>query len=448
MIAFRSFFTLFASLIAITPALAVEKASLSQCVAWSIERSPDMEEAEANIRQAAALLEQVNGKRYISGSLFAIVAPTATAKGQPLNAEPGYSSAKLHGITDWEWGTLQLTLPLYTFGKIDSYERAAGANIKLHEARREKQKLNVAMLTTEAYQGYLLAHTGMRLAKSIDKIVVKAIAQTEQMLEEESDEVSETDLLKLKSGRGQVLQIYHEAKAGKRFTESALKLLTGHAVIPKERKLTALKLPDLSLQEWITLGKSERPEFREATSGLEARGALLAAEEANALPDIFMFAMMSAAHSSGRDRIIDPFIRDDFNHALGTIGLGMRWEFDPMVHRAKLAGRQAEVDQVRAKQRFANEMIPLQIEKDYREFMGLKDQVAALKQSAQAGRQWLISAATSYDMGIGEAKDIFEALSAYAQAEGAKLKALHKHNMTGIQLLHHVGKIDAASVVP
>ena len=441
----KRYLTLFiVTFLAAAPAaMAAEKASLAQCIAWAVERSPTTQEGNADVAKAKGMLAEVRGHGLLQGELFGMVAPTATAKGSPLNANPGYSSGTLKGVTDWEIGTLQVIQPLYTFGKLDAYGRAATAGIEVAEARRESKRMSTALLITEAYQGYLLADTAVYITDDIDGIVTKAIRQTEAMLEDDSDEVQPTDLMKLKNARGLVLKNKYEAEQGKIIAASALRVLTGHDVVPEESQLGYMEMPAHSLQEWVGIAKSDRPEYREAAQGLIAMQALVEAKRAEAYPDIFMIGLLSAAHSSGRDRIVDPFIRDDFNHFYGTIGIGMRWKFDLALNDAKVAQAQAEKEAVVAKKRYADEMIPLQVEKDYREMMSLRMQTDALNDAARAGRQWLISAASTYDLGVGEAREIFEALAGYATAEGGRLKALHGHNMKAAELLQHVGRLRA-----
>ncbi len=431
-----------ASLVISPAAWAAEKASLAQCIAWAVERSPVTEEGNADVAKAKGLLAEVRGHGLLQGELFGMVAPTARAKGSPTQALTGFSSSRWTGVTDWEIGTLEVIQPLYTFGKLDAYGRAATAGIEVAEARRESKRMSAAQMATEAYQGYLLADTALYITQDIDDIITKAIRQTENMLEDDSDEVLPTDLMKLKNARGLVLKNQYEAKHGKQIAASALRVLTGHEVVPEESQLGYIDLPAHSLEDWISIARSDRPEYREAAQGLIAKQALVEAKQAEAYPDIFMIGLLSAAHS-GRDRIVDPFIRDDFNHFYGTIGIGMRWKFDLALNDAKVAQARAEKEAVAAKKRYADEMIPLQVEKDYREMMSLRMQTDALNEAARAGRQWLISAASTYDLGVGEAREIFEALAGYAAAEGGRLKALHAHNLKAVELLQHVGRLRA-----
>lgn len=431
----------------ISPAAwAQEKASLAQMIAWAVARSPVLEEGNANVASAQALLAEARGHRWFTGELFGLVAPVADAKGQPGSPAPGYSSGKLNNITDWEWGTLKIIQPLYTFGKLDAYGRAAKAGVEVAKARREQKRMEVAIMVTEAYQTYLLANTALYLTKEVDDILAKAIRRTKKLLNRDSDEVSPTDLLKLENARGLLLKRHYEAEEGKRITLSALRILTGRDVIPAEATLNILALPAYSLEQWVSFAKQDRPEYREAAFGLIAKQALVEAKKAEAYPDIFIIGLLSAAHSSGRDRIIDPFIRDDFNHFYGTVGIGLRWKFDWAINDARVAKAEAEKAVVAAKKRFADEMIPLQVEKDYRQLMSLRRQSDALRKASRAGRQWLISSASSYDLGVGEAKEIFEALGGYAMAEAGRLQAMFAHNMMAVQLLRHVGRLRADTI--
>ncbi len=417
-----------------------QKASLAACLAWGLERSPSLEEGEARVRKAKALLAEVDAVNRPQLQIMGMIAPTATALGQPGNAGI-YSTAKIHSITDWETGTASLIQPLFTFGKIEHYQEAAKHGIDVAKAQRDAQLMDHALLITKAYQGYLLAHSAAAIAKQVDGILLKAIAQTMEMLDNEDDEADPMDLMKLRNGRGFVLKTKIEAEHGLSFAQSALRTLTYHNVIPKERRLQLIKLPQHSLHEWVHIAHQSRPEFQLAKAGIAATAELLAEKHAEAYPDIFMIAAFTAAHSSGRSRIIDPFIQDQFNHAYGTVGLGIRWKFDFGITDSRIEQAKAAHEEVLAKGRFADEMIPLEIERDYTDLDSLKQQALALRKSARAGKRWLITSASQYELGIGEAKEIFSALAGYASSEGAYLTAVYQHNLKAMQLLRHVGQL-------
>ncbi|MDQ6963093.1 MAG: TolC family protein [Mariprofundaceae bacterium] len=418
------------------------KASLPQAIAWAVEHNPSTEESNAHIRKAAALLSQVRGTRGISGDFVGLISPVPRAKGQPNTPNPGFSSAKLNGITDWETGKLKLILPIFTFGKIKAYEEAAMAGIEVASARKDQAEFGVADLVSQAYQGYLLAVTGKRFANSINKIVDKAMRQVQEKVNRDDDDANPQDLLKLKLAQGLVLKQVYEAEQGEIFARSALNILTGRAMIPQEKSLKRLKLPKWTLSQWVTVARSGRPEFREAIHGVNAMQKLVRVKEAEYFPDIFLIGVLSAAHSSGRDRIIDPFIQDDFNHFYGTVGVGMKWTFDlGGIHHAKVDQAKADLAVVRAKQKYAEMMIPLQVEADYQQLVAKRKQIIALTRSSKAGRQWLFSAASSYDFGVGEAKEVMDALAAYALVEGERLSTVHAYNLQAVNLLHHVGHL-------
>jgi len=419
-----------------------QRATLAQAIAWAIEHSPVSEESDANIRKAAALLAQVRATGGISGEFFGLISPVPRAKGQPNNPNPGFSTAKLNGITDWETGKLKLFMPIYTFGKLKSYEEAAMAGIEVASARKDKANVDVAELVAKAYNGYLLAITGQRFINDIKKIVDKAMKQVNIKIERDDDDANPQDLLKLKVAQGLVLKQLYEAEQGEIFARSALRILTGHAMIPKERSLKRIKLPNWQLSQWVAVARAARPEFREAHHGVNAMQKLVQVKEAGYYPDIFLIGVLSAAHSGGRDRIIDPFIKDDFNHFYGTVGIAMKWKFDLSgIQHAIVDQAKANLTAVRAKQKYANMMIPLQVESDYQMLVAKRKQIDALRSSSRAGRQWLFSAASSYDFGVGEAKDVMDALSAYALVEADRIKTIHAYNLQAVSLLHHVGHL-------
>jgi outer membrane protein TolC len=60
-----------------------------------------------------------------------------------------------------------------------------------------------------------------------------------------------------------------------------------------------------------------------------------------------------------------------------------------------------------------------------------------------ATRQWMNSAATAYQSGVGEARDLLEGLAAYVQAKRAMLESLLSYHVAAAELDHAVGTISS-----
>src|SRR5262249_8225312 len=63
----------------------------------------------------------------------------------------------------------------------------------------------------------------------------------------------------------------------------------------------------------------------------------------------------------------------------------------------------------------------------------------ASEQAALAARKWLVSALSTFDMGVGQAKDIFLALDRYGKNRGDYLSSLLNYHLALARLSYAIG---------
>ena len=150
-------------------------------------------------------------------------------------------------------------------------------------------------------------------------------------------------------------------------------------------------------------------------------------------------AFYSYSEATERDKVTNPWIYDFFRHNVGGVVLGMKWNMDFGITRARVNRAQAEYLKYERLREYADVGIPLQVEKSYRDLIEAKKNIDATKKAFRSARKWMVGAVMNYDMGIGEAKDAADAIVAYGKIKEEYIKSVYNYNMSYANLLQTTG---------
>ena len=427
--------------------------SLDEAIQLALVNDPRIEEKRAFVRKAQGLLDEAEGSagfRYGVDSFLAIAtgvdggfyeggAETCSGTCTPRSDTYDFND----GLSLWGGLTFSIVKPLATFGRLENYRKAAEQNILVKQQDVELQRDSIRLTVVEAYYGYLTARDTRFLLEDTHKRLEAALKLVNRWLDEDKGNVSLSDRYALQSGLGLVENFLAEAKGVEAIAMEGLKLLTGlqsEVVELKDRRLQPLALPDQSVEEWIALARDNRPEFRQVEAGLSARRALVEATRADKKPVVFAGVAGSLAYAPGRDRLDNPHVFDLYNHSALSPLVGMRWQWEPGAHPARVAQAQADLDALIHTASFARQGIPFQVREQYHLVQSKYESIAAMRSSAQAGRRWMIAAYTDFEAGLEEADKILTAMQVYVVAYGEYLKKVNDYN-------NHVFKLKSASGV-
>jgi outer membrane protein TolC len=414
---------------------------LKGCIAMAIAKAPEMGEAAADIDLASSRLAEARGHLFPTIEFLGLAGPVPQARGDQV-----YSPDSINQKERWTYflkGDATLIQPLYTFGKISESMRAATHGIEVDRAKKEQARNEVALKVAEYYNGLLLAREMQGLLKYVADTLKDARDKAQKLFDDGSPNVVLEDLYKLDSYRGEVAGYLAEADKGERLALAALKSrlgLTADTVFDiTTTELVSDEEAVADMATFIAAAREKRPEFRQIKEGLKAREALLEAARADYFPDIFLAGYLSGAYSEKRDRVNNPWVPDEFNHYWGGIALGLRWKMDFGITDAKMAGKRAEFNRLEHTRDFAEANIPLQVNKYYLDLSAAQEKMAANAQGYQNAKKWVVSSVSSFDFGVGPAKEIFDALEQYAKTRAAYFQAVYGRNLARAGLAYATG---------
>jgi len=177
-----------------------------------------------------------------------------------------------------------------------------------------------------------------------------------------------------------------------------------------------------------------------------AKKALLEAERAKYWPMVFFGIQGSLAYAPNRDRILsNAFVQDPLRHAFVGPVLGLKYNQDFGITAGKVREAQAEVAKLEALRTVASEGIPLQVQRVYAEVQEAWQNVLALERAFENAKKWVVTALANFDLGIGETKDLADAVLAMAKTRAEYFHAVFNYQM-GIARLENAAGRDVEEI--
>jgi outer membrane protein len=99
----------------------------------------------------------------------------------------------------------------------------------------------------------------------------------------------------------------------------------------------------------------------------------------------------------------------------------------------------AEYDKLIHTKAFVEMNIPIQVAKSYQEHLEWQAAVESYQKAAAASRKWILTAMSDFDMGIGTAYDLLNAIDRYGNNQGKYLEALFRYNLSLAELEYAAG---------
>ena len=342
--------------------------------------------------------------------------------------------------------SINVNLPLYTFGKITAGLDAATANVRVNEWDAEKYRQLSRMDVRRAYFGVLYARDARYLVKEVVKKLDKAIEGISEKLDKGQKDVEETDRFRLQLYRDETLARGADADRGESYGLAALRFLTGVQTdfdIPD----VPLKKPDTALGpivRYLSAARLFRPEVNMARAGVQARKAELDLQRARFFPDIGIAA--SASYSVAPSVVAQNnfFAANNFNFFGYGIAIGARWSLDLPTNQARVEQSESRLEETRALERLALGGIAVEVENAYASTIESRTREEHWDHAEHLTRQWIATTESEIDLGTKDERALIEPLRAYVGARLEHIRALNDENVNMSELARVSGWDSAA----
>lgn len=422
--------------------------NLEQLIRMAVAKSPELGESRSELEAARSDLEQARAAYYPQIESRALIGPVADAKlpeirNNTLSDPSPSTSLSTTGI----FGRLDVTVtqPLYTFGKLSNRKDAASRGLKAVEFQAGKKENEIALRVSRLYYALVLARGGMKAAREADNFFEDAKGLVTRLLELDSPNVSEADLYRIDAYRAGSRRSQAEAEKGSRVAYFALRSMiklppeTEFEVTDESLVLKGEELADL--ETYIQNALSKRPEVKQLNEALEAQKFQVEAARSDRYPSIFLALQGSHADAPNRDTLDNAYIPDDFNHTYAGVVAGLKWDFDFGILSARVDKGRAEYRKLLFSKENAEMNIPIQVATSYQEVEEWKASVRTFEEASLASRKWVVAALANFNMGVGIASDMLNAIEKYGDNKGRYVEALFNYNVALSELKYAAGGV-------
>lgn len=421
----------------------VPRLTLEQVIAKALA-SPKAQMAEGDRAAAAARIDEADAARLprIKATAFGTLSPDISCDTPDCtHTSPENFAFRFSGL----FGSAQLdiTQPLFTFGKITHARRAARAGLDAQKALADEAAGDLAVDAARAYWGLKLARElGYMLDDGIEEIT-KALAQIDEKTKGAPD-VSIQDRQRVAVLLAEAKVQRADAQMGEQQALAGLRALTNtpDADIDKD-ELVAIDRPLPT-----TASGDKRPQAVAARAGAIAASELSAMAVAQYFPDL---ALVGSAVISGAQGAEDPpsaFANDPYNRRGVGLVLALQWTLEPWNVKARADRARAEAHKARAQSDLAALGASYDAQTALADVTSARAKVDAAKDGEKAARTWLASVLQAQAIGTGEAKDLADAYIAWFQMRARWATAVVQWNVAVVRLGRASGEFRAGGSRP
>jgi outer membrane protein TolC len=422
------------------------KLTLEQVIAKALA-SPKTDMAEGDRAAAAARVDEADAARLprLKATAFATISPEIHCIDPSCTVtEPKNFALNFSGL----FGSAQIdiTQPVYTFGKIAHARTAARAGLDAQRALADEAAGDLAVDAAKAYWGIKAARelAGM-LDDGIDEIA-KALAG----LDERSGGGKAKPDVSIQD-RQRVAVLLAEAKVQRADARQA-----EAGALAGLRALTGVLDADLDDAELAPIDRAvptraaaeHRPQAVAARTGAHAADELAAMAVSQYFPDLALVAAGVIAGAQGADDPPSAFANDPYNRGGVGVVVAMQWTLEPWTVAARVARARAEAHKAHAQSELAAIGARYDADNALAEATGAHDKVAAAKEGEQAARTWLASVLQAEAIGAAESKDLADAYIAWFQMRARWAQAVFQWNVAVVRLDRAAGEFHAGGRRP
>ena len=437
-------FVLLSGLVSVAGA-APPRLTLEQVIAKALA-SPRAQMADGDRAAAEARVDEADAARLprVKVTAFATISPEIRCVDAACTmTEPKNFALKFSGL----FGSAQIdvTQPVYTFGKIEHARGAARAGLDAQRALADEAAGDLAVDAAKAYWG-------IKTARELGGMLDDGIAEIGKTLKDLEDgggdkgkpTISIQDrqrvavlLAEAKVQRAEARQSETQALAG-------LRALTG--IADADLDDTQLAATDRAVPDKAAADR--RPQAVAARTGALAADELAKMAVSSYFPDLALVASGVIARAQGADAPPSAFANDPYNRTGAGLVVALQWTLEPWNVATRVARARAEARKAHAQSELAALGARYDADNALSEAAAARDKVAAATEGEKAARAWLASVLQAEAIGAAESKDLADAYIAWFQMRARWAQAVFQWNVAVVRLDRAAGEFHAGSRRP
>ncbi len=390
----------------------------------------------------------------------------------PANTDPNDLGNNIDEITNLNIGpfvrqTVNLVVPLYTFGRIRTAQELAEVGKKNSKIEEQKAKRELEFQVRQAYYGLRIAKTLDLMIADGTKLVDEQLVKMEDARDFGDSDFSIKDFRKL-----QIFQTELETRALDnqkliRLAQAGISYLTDQEIgLENVAELDTRSEPSPleSYDYYYGIAQKHRPEVQQLEQALEARRLQVALERKSFYPNIFfganftfgystetiadqrVFRTVNTSRTQVEDLSVAPFA-NPYDQLTFGVTLGMRWNLDISQSYGKLKEAEALEDKTRAQRVQALGAIELEIKKLHLDASQARERIEIQARRLEAARRWRDQLGLSIESAGADVSDALDPLKAYYEAKVLHMQAVVDYEIARAALAKGIG-VDVLESAP
>ena len=395
--------------------------SLKEFVETGLKNSGQMAFEREKINLADNRISQARSLRYLPRFELSTqhgLVPGVKSNRQDLARDELYLDPNLEN--DWEdiglFTRAEVTAvqPLYSWGALKNAVSAAQSAATAAREQFETQKTGIELRLYELYQSYVLS---MEIGRLLDEAQDK-IDRIERTIDEKRDsedsDIDESEIFKFQIFKSEFAIRAAEVRENLSYIKSVWQYVMqdgdGTVYEPSDRFLDPVGNQIETLDYYRTRAISSRSEIKAVEAGMKAAEHGLEATKAKNYPTLFLGLTGSFATTPNRPRQSNPFIINNSNYATGAFGIGIRQNLDFLAMKADVERSRIQYEQSKDLRSAAVDGIVLDVNEKYKDASLSKVKIDKTDEALVTSKKWLRQEQLDYDFGIGDTKDLIDAM--------------------------------------
>ena len=396
----------------------LERLGLGECVRRALAFAPEVEVARSRVAVSQAKLHQAEVSRFLpEAEAVDYFGLARRAEGTVLDPK---DTVDTHAYGPFNKVEVNLVQPLFTWGKITAGIEAATHAVEAQIAAGQGVAAEVAQQVKSLYYNVIFARSVQGVVEEVNDAFTTALETARRRRDQGDPDVTELGVLYLRVGQAQSAKELPQIRRGSENALLALRRVMGEPpesrVDVRERRLRVENANLEPLEAYAERLFINNPSWRQIDAGMAAKAQEVRTVEADFYPMFFMTGNFKYGYAPRRDRQLNPFAYDTFNVLEGPGGVfGVRWPLNFHVTAARADTARAELGLLEAQRRQAATGLPLELKTAYDRVVDGRTALDAAEAARKSSRAILTLAVTNFDVGIGEPREIIEALATYSR---------------------------------
>jgi len=376
-------------------------------------RRAELAAAKADVALAAAL------RIVPEANATVLLGPAPAAHGNVVQS-PNSNRNPFRDVAPFERVEVNVVQPLFTWGRLDAASEAARAGARARSLLVEDQLARVQERIVHLFWADALARRLLVIAGDVERALVDVDRRVAASLERGDGAITQTDRYRIDHFHGLVRQRTVDAQRGRDLARAGLAATLS---LPPERltlKESALEVQDEPIpdaDEARVRAEAHRPDLRALGDAITAQEAKIRAEEAAALPQIFVAGIFAYSFAPNRDLQTNPWVRDYFNELVAGVAVGARQDLAFPLLLAKAAKARAEKATLDKQRDALRDLVAAEVDAALADLRSAEGRLAAARATLSSGKSWFRAAGLDFSAGLTEPRDIIDAYTGYVESQ-------------------------------